>query len=51
MLINTIVAALFIAAPMDEIPQREEVKVSVSQEYAEKPKELCFNEYVGYYYE
>lgn len=43
--------AMFIAQPTDETPKREMPQVVMRVEYAEKPKELEFNEFVGFYYE
>ena len=50
-MINSIfLFAMFVAQPTNELPKRELPTVSIQKEYAEKPQELEFNEYIGFYY-
>ena len=51
MISNILLFVMFIAQPTDEAPKREVPQVVVQVEYAEKPKELEFNEFVGFYYD
>jgi hypothetical protein len=49
-ILSAIIVATFIATTTDEIPQPREIKITATQEYAEEPKKLEYNEYIGYYY-
>lgn len=50
MISNILLFAVFVARPTTEAPKREIPKVVIQTEYAEKPKELVFGDYVGYFY-
>ena len=51
MISNILLFVMFIAQPINEAPKREVPQVVRQIEYAEKPKELTFNRFIGFFYE